>query len=53
MIESTSYADCQNGYDYFRRMDTFSGTPAEIADKQAKLRASFHAFNASVKKTNG
>ena len=40
-IESTDYDDCQNGYDYFRRMDEFTGTPEEIAEKQAKLRASF------------
>ena len=44
MSESTDYADCQNGYDYFRRLDAFTGTPEEIAEKQTKLRASFRAF---------
>lgn len=48
--ETTDYADCQNGYDYFRRLDAFTGTPEEIADKQSKLRASFRAY---VKKING
>ena len=39
--ENTDFRDGDVSYNYFARLDSFTGTPDEIAAKQAKLREGF------------